>query len=634
MPTLEEIMAQTHQKPKGQTLEEISARPPAMRVEPLDPLTGRARTAGKTMSEGETLDYALQTIPTVGAMIATAPISGPTGAAASGIGALIRVAAIRSLAAGAGGAAGSLIESSIQSGMGTPGAPPNKADVINRALGAGASQAGYQGVMEGMGVIPPLTVVAGRKFLKQLPKEPGAVRYLRGKWDEVKAAADARRVDADAVANAAVEDFRTAIQPHEVGETVQDAAQLMRKRFLAKESAGYGSIEAGMQPAKIDYTDVADRLIKLEKDRPKAKGGLSVMTEADAAWEKLVEAMSAGQKGKLIKMHEGAPGSIDLATGEVIDPGLPGRIRFEKAANSAERGDAVVRARSTISQRLWAVEHGQAGLNMAEGSTKEYVKGLRDLLGSLDEKIIAAAHEIDPMMAEGYRELLKFSGSNREIMKSALFKMAEENKGDVAKVLLSSRHPENVNLFMEIAKGGKLKPDDVAAIQRAGVESMLLRTKGAEKVIDLESFAPRLAQTGEAGKRLFADPKSKALVDNLAALSKEVKALPKRPGDVGLDVVEANESKLMELVAASAGFKLTNLVFLPREGYRLLTKQLMKIADQPAKYKAFHDIWRAYQQGALVGPVAAKRTMNLFRAGQVGATAMDLKDLNELAPSR
>ena len=566
---------------------------------------------GKTMSEGETLDYALQTIPTAGALLATAPISGPSGAAATGLGALIRVAAIRGLAAAVGGASGSLLQSGLQSGLDTPGAPKTKSDVVNRALESGVTQGAYQGIAEGIGLLPPASVAAGKRFLKTLPKEPGAIRYLRGKWDEIKAAGDARRMDADAVASAAVEDFRTAIQPHEVGETVQDAAQLMRKRFVAKEGEGFGKMEQALTGTPIDYRDVADRLVAMEKRRPKAKGGLSAMTEPEAEWAGLVKAMESGQ------MVKAGPVSVTPTMG------VP--------ANAAEDGAAVLRARSTVSRRLWDLEHG--GTSLAEGHTKEYVKGLRDLLSSMDEKIVGAAHGIDPMLAEGYRELLKFSGSNREIMKSALFKMAQENKGDVAKVLLSSRHPENVNIFMEIAKGGKLKPDDVAAIQRAGVESMLLRSKGAEKVIDLESFAPRLQQTGEAGKRLFADPKSKALVENLTALSKEVRALPKRPGDVGLDVVEANESKLMEMVAASAGFKFTNLVFLPREGYRVLTKQLMKIADQPEKYKAFHTTWRLYQSGAMTGPAATKRAVNLFRAGQLGATAMDLKDINDLAPS-
>jgi len=548
---------------------------------------------GTILSHGEKVDRALEAIPMVGATVATLPVSA-AGAATAGLGALIRAATIRSLAAGAGGAAGSVLQSSLQSSMKTPGAPKDTAEVINRAVESGVLQGAGQGIAEGIGIVGPATVKAGQRFAENLPKTRGGMQYLRGKWDEIKAAADARRATSAETAANVVEDFRAAYQPHEIGESAQDAATLFRSRFLAKEAEGYGKMEQALRGSQIDYRDVAKRLSDLEKNRPKAKGGLKGMTAPEADWDALVDSMRAGQR---------AESKYDAASG---------LYRTTVAPNAAEDAAAVLRARSTISQRLWDVKNGK--VNFAEGHTKEYVKGLEDLLASIDQKIIGAANAIDPLLGEGYRELLKFSGSNREIMKSAIFKMAEENKGELAKALLSSRHPENVNLFMEMAKGGKMRPGEIEGVQRAAVESLLTRTKGVEKVIDLESFATRLAQTGEAGNRLFADPKAKTMIDNLKALSKEVRALPKKPADVGLDIAESGEAKLMEIAAAAAGYRFTNLVFLPREGYRVLTRTLMKIAENPKDYQKLHTLWKAYQTGAMTGPAAAKHAANAFRS--------------------
>jgi len=596
MPTLEEIAARTHPtQKKGRSLSEIAGgKPPALAVPPVDPLTGRTQTAGRTMSQGETLDYALETLPTAGALVATIPMSAPT-AAGLGVGALIRAAATRAGVAGLGGLGGSLLKSGAQSALETPGAPKTKADVINRAV----EDTAMQGMMQVAGEIPgvafPAIAKGAAKFGASLPRTKGGLQYLRGKWDEIKLAADAKRVTADTTAAAVVDDFRTAIAPHEIGEIPRDAAAIFRQRFTEAERTGYEKMEEALAGTRIDYRDVADRIVALEAKRPKARGGLSVATEPEGDWAKLVKAMKAGQTVK---------GDASLMT-------------LRPARNAVEAGNAVIRARSTISQRLWDAKHGK--INMAEGHTKEYVAGLEDLLKSLDQKIIGAANGIDPLLGEGYRALLDFSGSHRQVMKSAIFKMAEENKGDMAKVLLSSRHPENVDIFMELVKGGKMSADDLAAVQRAGVESMLLRSgKGGEKVLDLESFSTRLGQTGEAGKRLFADPKSKTMVENLRSLSNEVKALPKNPADVGINLAEANEGRLYELLASAIGYRFTNLVFLPAAAMRGASKFLMKVADNPNDWKKFHQVWRAYQDGSMAAPVAAKRLTNIFRTGQIG----------------
>jgi hypothetical protein len=613
--------------PKKYQAVDVEPKLPAMQVPPIDPLTGRTQTAGRTMSQGETLDYALATIPTATALIATAPISSPTAAAGVGLGAFIRAAALRSVAAGVGGGVGSVLESSLQSGMDTPGAPKTTADVINRAVESGVTQSALQGLGEGIGLVGPATVKAGQKFAESLPRTRGGMQYLRGKWDEIKLAADARRATALETAGQTVDDFRSTFGPHEVGETAQDAATVFRKRFVAKEAEGYRKMEEALAGTKIDYRDVAQRLIELEKKRPKATGGMAKFTEPENDWAALVKAMEEGQKPTVVPGFKGEA-RVRGPLGEMIQPGAPGTLSIKAAPNAEGAGDAILRARSTISQRLWDIKNGK--IQMPEGHTREYAQGLEELLKSIDQKIIGAAHSIDPLLGEGYRELLKFSGSNREIMKHVVFRMSEENKGDLAKTLLSSRHPENVNVFMELAKSGQLKADDIAGVQRAGLESMLLRSgKGGEKVMDIESFAARLSETGEAGKRLFADPKAKATVDRLAQLSREVRALPKKPSDVGLDVVESNEAKLMELVAASAGFKLTNLVFLPREGYRMLTKQLMKIADNPNDYKKLHSVWQAYQTGAMTGSQASKHAMNLFRVGKVATGVAPLVSSHE-----
>lgn len=608
MPTLEEIAARAHpSQKKGRSLSEI-AGPGAMTVPPIDPLTGRAKTAGRTMTQGETYDYALETLPTAAALVATIPMSAPT-AAGLGVGALIRAAATRAGVAGLGGLTGSLLKSGAQTALDTPGAPKSKADVINRAIEDTMMQGAMQVGGEIPGVVAPAIAKGASKFVASLPRTKGGLQYLRGKWDEIKLAADAKRVTADQTAAAVVDDFRAAIAPHEIGEIPREAASIFRQRFTEAERTGYEKMEEALAGTKIDYRDVADRIVALEAKRPKARGGLSVATEPEAEWAKLVEAMKAGQTVK---------GDASLMT-------------LKPAKNAIEAGNAVIRARSAISQRLWDAKHGK--VNMAEGHTKEYVAGLEDLLKSLDQKIIGAANGIDPLLGEGYRALLDFSGSHRQVMKSAIFKMAEENKGDIAKVLLSSRHPENVDIFMELVRGGKMPAEDLAAVQRAGVESMLLRSgKGGEKVLDLESFATRLSQTGDAGKRLYADPKSKAMVENLRTLSREVKSLPRHPADVGMDLAEANEGRMAELFASAAGYKYTKTVFLPAAAMRAATQFLMKVADNPNDWKKFHAVWREYQRGSMAGPAAAKHLTNLLRGGQVAAGVAPLaSDL--LAPS-
>lgn len=612
--------------PEGATQEDIDAQ--IRLITGATPTTPYRTASGAeiappspALTKGEKIDRALTGIPTAVAMAATLPVSVPS-AATAGLGALIRAATIRAGVAALGGGTGSVIQSSLQEGLETPGAPKDTAEVINRALKEGVMQGATQGIGEFPGIVlGPVPAVALQKFRTTLPKTHGGLQYLRGKWDEIKAASDARRITAAETASETVDAFRAAYQPHQIGESAQDAATLFRQKFLQKEAEGYSKMEQALQGTRIDYRDVADRLIKLEERRPKAKGGLSAATEPEADWAALVESMKAGQKPRTVPVDKGEE-EVRGTLGELMRAGRPGKLKIQPAANAEEDAAAVLRARSTISQRLWELKSGRTKLG--EGHTKEYVKGLEDLLSSIDQKLIGAANSIDPLLGEGYRELLKFSGSQREIMKSAIFKMAEDNKGDLAKALLSSRNPDNVNLFMEIAKGGALKPDDVTAVQRAAIESMLLRTKGVEQVVDLESFATRLAQTGDAGKRLFADKKSAAVVERLQALSKEVRALPKRPGDIGMDVIESNEAKLMEIVAASAGFRLTSLVFLPREGYRILTKQLMKIADNPKDFEKLHSLWKAYQKGAMTGPAAANAALNAFRSYRVAESVEPL----------
>ena len=546
------------------------------------------------MSRGEKIDAALGGASALGATLATLPFTGP---AAAGFGALARAATIRALAAGLGGATGSLGKSAIQSALDTPGKPADKAEVINRALGSGVQELAGQGAGEIIGGVLPALVSAGAAAVRHAPKSVGGQRFYKAKWDEVQKANDAlREAKADA-AGAVLDVLGKHVEQHEIGEIGQEGFSKFRRTFLDKEREQFRAFEGELAKSKIDYTDVAKDLIDLEKSRPKAKGGLKVLTEGDSKWEELVNAMREGQKAKTV--HDGLLGTTVLP-----------------APNAVEAGDAVLRARTAVSTRLHEIETQRLGL--AEGYTKEYVEGLRDLKARLDSKIRSAAFEQDPLLGAGYDKLMQCAGEHREVLKQAFVGMAENRKGDLAKNLLSANHPEWVDTFKMAAKEGAISPSQVVDVQRSALESLLMRTKSSgEKVMDIEHFATRLDNTGAAGKRLFSDPVAANTVKNLRELSETVKALPTTPAAAGIPYTGDPSNRLAEIIVSSTGFSLTKMAFLPREAYAALNSGIVKVASNPA---AFPKLMRAVRVAEATGkwsPVATNLVVDALRTAKV-----------------
>ena len=127
------------------------------------------------LSKGEKIDAAIGGASALGATLATLPLSGP---GAAGFGALARAATIRSLAAAAGGATGSVAGSAIQTALDTPGKPANTAEVINRALESGVTEGIGQGVGEAIGAVAPVLVRTGKALVQHAPKSIGGQRML------------------------------------------------------------------------------------------------------------------------------------------------------------------------------------------------------------------------------------------------------------------------------------------------------------------------------------------------------------------------------------------------------------------------------------------------------------------------
>jgi hypothetical protein len=563
---------------------------------PVNP--GSASDASRGLpTRGDKIDAALGGASALGATLATLPFTGP---AAVGFGALARAATVRALAAGAGGATGSLVKSGVQTALDTPGKPANKADVINRALEGGVQEFAGQTIGEVLGGVLPVGVAIGRAAVRQAPKSMGGQRFYKTKWDDLQKANDALAL---ATADAAATTMQTLgkhVEQHEIGEIGQEGFSKFRRVFLDKEREQFRAFEESLASSKIDYTDVAKDLINLEKSRPKAKGGLKVLTEGDTKWEELVNAMREGQKAR--------PGATDpLLTGRAMLPPL----------NSAEAGDAVVRARSAVSTRLQEIEAQRLGL--AEGYTKEYVEGLRDLKARLDQKIRGAAFETDPLLGAGYDKLMKFSGDHREVLKQTFVGMAENKKGDLAKNLLSANHPEWVDTFKMAVKEGSITPSQQLDVQRAALESLLLRTKSSgEKVIDIENFATRMDNTGAAGRRLFSDPAAANTVNNLKTMSKEIKGLPKTPQAAGIPYTgDTAEGKFYGMMASVVGFKLTNMVFLPREAYALMNSGIVKVASNPAAFPKFMRAVKMAEAAGKWSPTATNLAVDALRTAKV-----------------
>lgn len=565
-----------------------------------------------TQTREEKIDTALTALPAVAATVATLPVSGPAafgGLAATGFRGLVQSALLRTAIGANAGGTGSLIASGLQTAMGTPGKPAGIKDAAIRAATSAAVEGGTQLGGEVLGAIPGALMAGAGRIVKAAPKSTGGQRFFKAKWDALAKAQDATREAKSEAASEIVNTLSAHVEPHEVGEIGADAVKKFGDTFRAKEREQYVAFQDALKGSKIDYTDVADDLIALENARPKAKGGLSKFTEADAEWADLIDRMRKGQKAKVHRTSEGVVGfEVD---GEVIDPGVPSGIRVKKAPNSAEAGDAVVVARSAVSQRLHDVRS-------TGGYTREYVEGLERTLSALDRKIKDAAFDVDPVLAAGYSELLKFSGSRREVLKQSFVQMASKRQGDLAKNLLVAGHPEWVNTFRTMMAEGAVSPADFAKVQRAGVESLLLRTKGTgEKVLDLENFATRLDATGAAGRRLFSDPNSKRLVDNLREMSLELKSMPKTPQQAGIPYTGTVESKLGEIAASAVGFKLTNIVFLPREAYAMMNKAIVKVADNPQAYRKLMAAVRAAKTAGKVSPTVANLAADAFRTANV-----------------
>lgn len=571
-----------------------------------------------TQTREEKIDTALTALPAVAATVATLPVSGPAafgGLAATGFRGLVQSALLRTAIGANAGGTGSLIASGLQTAMGTPGKPAGIKDAAMRAATSAAVEGGTQLGGEVLGAIPGALMAGAGRIVKAAPKSTGGQRFFRAKWDALAKAQDATREAKSEAASEIVNTLSAHVEPHEVGEIGADAAKKFRDTFRAKEREQYAAFEAALSDKTIDYRDIADGILKLEARRPVAKGGLKAISDADSKWYSIVDAMREGQKAKVVPTDKGAS-RVTGVLGEELAPERVGKFRIEPAPNAVERGDAVVRARSAISQRLHDLESGKLGL--AEGYTKEYVDGLRDLLRGLDDKITTAAYEKDPLLGVGYKSLKEFSGSHREVLKQSFVQMASKRQGDLAKNLLVAGHPEWVNTFRTMMAEGAVSPADFAKVQRAGVESLLLRTKGTgEKVLDLENFATRLDATGAAGRRLFSDPNSKRLVNNLREMSLELKAMPKTPQQAGIPYTGTVESKLGEIAASAVGFKLTNIVFLPREAYAMMNKAIVKVADNPQAYRKLMAAVRAAKTAGKVSPTVANLAADAFRTANV-----------------
>jgi hypothetical protein len=566
----------------------------------------------RTIKERE--DAAIEAIPPALAVVATLPVSGPAafgGLALRGFGGLVRAALARAGTAAVAGGVGSALASNVQLMRDTPNKPKDSREIVTRALSSAAFEGGTQLGSEVVGAIPGALMAGAGRIVKAAPKSTGGQRFFRAKWDALAKAQDATREAKSEAANEIVNTLSAHAEPHEVGEIGADAVKkFFDDTFRAKEREQYVAFQDALKGSKIDYTDVAYDLIALENARPKAKGGLSKFTEADAEWADLIDRMRKGQKAKVVPTDKGAS-RVTGVLGEELAPERVGKFRIEPAPNAVERGDAVVVARSAVSQRLHDVRS-------TGGYTREYVEGLERTLSALDRKIKDAAFDVDPVLAAGYSELLKFSGSRREMLKQAFVQMASKRQGDLAKNLLVAGHPEWVNTFRTMMAEGAVSPADFAKVQRAGVESLLLRTKGTgEKVLDLENFATRLDATGAAGRRLFSDPNAKRLVDNLREMSLELKAMPKTPQQAGIPYTGTVESKLGEIAASAVGFKLTNIVFLPREAYAMMNKAIVKVADNPQAYRKLMAAVRAAKTAGKVSPTAANLAADAFRTANV-----------------
>ena len=570
----------------------------------------------RTIKERE--DAAIEAIPPALAVVATLPVSGPAafgGLALRGFGGLVRAALARAGTAAVAGGVGSALASNVQLMRDTPNKPKDSREIVTRALSSAAFEGGTQLGGEVLGAIPGALVAGAGRIAKAAPKSTGGQRFFKAKWDALAKAQDATHEAKSEAASEIVNTLSAHVEPHEVGEIGADAAKKFRDTFRAKEREQYAAFEAALSDKTIDYRDIADGILKLEARRPVAKGGLKALSDADSQWYAVVDAMREGQKAKVVPLDKGAS-RVTGVLGEELAPERVGKFRIEPAPNAVERGDAVVRARSAISQRLHDLDSGRLGL--AEGYTKEYVDGLRDLLRGLDDKITAAAYEKDPLLGVGYKSLKEFSGSHREVLKQSFVQMASKRQGDLAKNLLVAGHPEWVNTFRTMMAEGAVSPADFAKVQRAGVESLLLRTKGTgEKVLDLENFATRLDATGAAGRRLFSDPNSKRLVNNLREMSLELKAMPKTPQQAGIPYTGTVESKLGEIAASAVGFKLTNIVFLPREAYAMMNKAIVKVADNPQAYRKLMAAVRAAKTAGKVSPTVANLAADAFRTANV-----------------
>ena len=84
----------------------------------------------------------------------------------------------------------------------------------------------------------------------------------------------------------------------------------MAEERVAKNVATmYEGFKQAISDKVIDYRDVAQMIVDIEKKTPRAKGGLKVMTEPDPAWRTFVDEMKAGNEIDLTRPKTGGYGT-------------------------------------------------------------------------------------------------------------------------------------------------------------------------------------------------------------------------------------------------------------------------------------------------------------------------------------
>jgi len=538
-------------------------RPPAMIAPPIDPRTGRTQMPGRTMTEGETMDYAAETVPLALGIAASAWTPVGWGGALAGMARLGRTGTllmkgaelgVRAATVGAATYTGAMGEQGIKAAADTETAPKSLAEANKRALGNAAWGAGMEAGI-------PLATAAVAKPLGWAWDKFGDGAYAWAKGTRVGQQIEARVKALSALDSKSAAFTKTAKELDDLvmqannakaDELARIASVEERKNVALEVLDEFGKIDAGPSHAAraanmaeqydkvmgkkvttlykgveqmggtVDLRGATQEFVKDFNALPRGSNLVALLNQPTTD---MAEAVKTGAKGVTkvsptkaaprLYGEAGSPSAYALKMPESVEEGKRlSQLLFSPGELAAQPLDAVVQGRGTLS--AWA---NDPRFTPAERDI------LKKFLGNYDTAIENRLNEVGPEAVGMFRAAKNLYGASEEIKKDIAYKVMSKDPKSVADLIEPGR-PKSVARILQVMRETG-NEGLIPVTQRQVLNDIMVGRNGA---MDLGSVAGKLDAYGASIPALFRNPSDLAQVNRLRQISMEVKQLEASAG--------------------------------------------------------------------------------------------------------